>query len=127
MKDLNDIIALGKEKFAADFVQTLSNYSANALTNCGTSVFTKSTSNPIEIVKDAVEKLRGRIGRQPNTAIIGVSTYRALLNHPAIIDRVKFSGVRKVNTQVLSELFEIPTIKIGYAQHTDDNITFKDV
>jgi hypothetical protein len=127
MKDLSDIIALGKEKYAADFVQNISNYQPNALTNCGNSNFTKGTSNPIEVVKNAVEALRSKIGRQPNTAIIGVSTYRALLNHPIIIDRVKFSGLRKVNTAVLSELFEIPNIKIGYAQHTEDNVVFKDI
>jgi len=78
-------------------------------------------------MKNAVEKLRAQIGKQPNTALLGVSTYRALLNHPEVIDRVKYSGIRKINTTILSELFEIPNIKVGYAQFTDDNTTFKDI
>lgn len=127
MKDLSDIISLGKEKTAADYAQKTSNYTASALTNCASNPFTASTSNPIQTVKAAIESLRARIGVQPNTAVIGASVYSALLNHPEIIDRVKFAGLRKVNTTVLSELFEISNIKVGYAQHTGETTGFKDI
>jgi hypothetical protein len=127
MKDLADIIALGKEKQAADYVQRLGNYDPYALTNCESNKFVEADVNPINIVKDSVERLRKKIGKNPNTAVLGISTYQALMNNPAIIDRVKYSGIRKINTTVLSELFEIPNIKIGYAQHTADGVNFSDV
>jgi hypothetical protein len=127
MRDLLDILAVGKERAVADEVQRSQNYTTNTSTNCEDSIWSDSDSDPISIVKSSIEKLRKQIGRQPNTAIIGASTYNALLNHKDIIDRVKFSGVRRVNTAVLSELFEVPIIRVGYGQHTEDNVTFKDI
>ncbi|MDR0926152.1 MAG: major capsid protein [Ignavibacteria bacterium] len=125
-QDLCNIIALGKEKQAADMALNPANYTTSAKYDCSSTQLSDEDVNPIDIIKDAAESVRSRIGKSPNTAVIGASVYRALMDHPAIIDRVKFSGIRKVNTLTLSELFEIPNIKVGYAQYADD-LLFKDV
>jgi hypothetical protein len=126
-KDLTDIILLGKEQQAANFAQNDENYSSYSKFDSSDMTFQNSTTNPIEIVKDCANSVRNHIGRNPNTAIIGASVYRALLENPIIIERVKFSGLRRVNTTILSELFEIPYIKIGYAQYASDGEVFEDV
>ena len=127
MMDLMDILALGKEKEAAEYTQKATNYIHNNTTNCSNNLWNSATSNPIQVIKNGADSIRSKIGRMPNTAVIGASVYRALIEHPAIIDRVKFSGVRSVNTKVLSELLNIEQIKIGYAQQSNDGAGFEDI
>ena len=127
IKDLSDIINMGKEKQAADYAQNPYNYASQYSTDCQNNQFVDPDVNPVDIIRDSIEKLRSKIGRQPNTLVMGPSTYSALMNSPSIIDRVKYSGIRKVNTTTLSELFEVPIIKVGYAQYTDNNSDFKDI
>jgi len=127
MMDLLNILSLNKEKEAADYAQNTNNYTTTGKTDCSSSLWTSATSTPIQIIKNAADNIRSKIGRMPNTAILGASVYRALVEHPDVIDRVKFSGVRSVNTKVLSELLNIEHIQIGYAQQTLDNATFTDI
>ena len=127
MMDLLNILSLGKEKEAAGYAQNGNNYAAGSKTNCSTSLWSNASSKPIQVIKNAADSIRTKIGRMPNTAIIGASVYRALIEHPDVIDRVKFSGVRSVNTKILSELLNIEHIKIGYSQQTTDNKAFTDI
>jgi hypothetical protein len=125
-QDLKDVLALGKEKQAADLALNVSSYGSSAY-NSETTPFSSGTTDPISIVKSCMEDLRSKIGRKPNTALISAKVYSALLDHPQVIERVKYSGMRKVNTTILSELFDIPVIKIGYAQQLDGNGAFSDI
>ena len=127
MMDLMDILSLNKETEIAVYAQDSNNYAVSSTTDCSSNLWDSGASTPIQVIKDAADNIRTKIGRMPNTAIIGASVYRALIEHPAIIDRVKFAGVRSVNIKVLSELLNIEHISIGYAQQTLDNIAFTDV
>ncbi|MGQ9819942.1 MAG: hypothetical protein ACUVQ1_08510 [Candidatus Kapaibacteriales bacterium] len=57
---------------------------------------------------------------------IGDSSYRALMNHPHILERIKFSGVTSVNTKILSELLGIQNIYVGLAVY-DNGSNFADI
>jgi hypothetical protein len=129
-KQLVDIMQLGREQETANLVQNPANFDpALQLAIDAASAFNDYTLtiDPVQIIKDAMGDVRGKIARYPNTMIIGDSAYRALANHPKVIERVKYAGVSNVSTAALSEIFELPMIFVGMAVTTSDGTTFTDV
>ncbi len=129
-KELTDILLLGKEKVAADYVQDPANFAAGLkdeiLVGEAFDDYTNDT-DPIEVIRDAMASIRTRIARYPNTMVIGDVTYQVLMQHPKILERIKYSGVSKANTKILSELTDIPNVRIGMAVHSADGANFSDV
>ncbi|MBX3043895.1 MAG: hypothetical protein KIT33_08725 [Candidatus Kapabacteria bacterium] len=129
-KNLGDILKLGKEKDAADLAQNTSNYSlgmveelaeADAFNNYDSSV------NPLDVINDAMNSVRNKIARYPNTIVMGISVYNALLAHPNISSLVQYSGLAKVTDEILTKLLNIDTIHVGMSVHTEDGNTFSDI
>lgn len=129
-KHLSDILILGKEIEAAELAQATGSYGAGMYHELAyTEAFNNgsATVTPVQIINNAKDAIRNKIALYPNTMIIGISAYKALCNHDSILERVRFTGVTKVTTQILSELFEIPDIVIGTAVHSTDGEVFSDI
>lgn len=129
-KDLMDILLLGREKEIADLVQEPDNY-PNSLVkiieqNQAWDNYSLSI-DPLQFIRDAGTAIRSRIALFPNTMVMGDTTYNALLNHPKIIERVKYAGVSKINTDILRELTGIENIYVGRAVYTVDGKVFTDL
>ncbi len=130
-KELMDILLLGKEKEAADMAQDADNY-AVGLKKVITALnawddYTILTVDPIADIKDGMNAIRQLIGRFPNTMLIGESSYRALMNHPAVLEKVQYSGLTKVTNDILRELTEIKDIHVGFSVYSTDGETISDV
>jgi hypothetical protein len=78
--------------------------------------FSNGNSDPIKYFQDKVTEINQETGRTPNRLGLGVNVYNALTVHPAILDRVKYSGSTpnpaKVTLNVLAQLFEIDRVVI---------------
>lgn len=78
--------------------------------------FTDSAFDPVGFFDDlrAAMKRSGR--RNPNRLALGVEAFNALKNHPAVVERVKYTGTTanpaRVTPQVLAELFGIEQVKV---------------
>ncbi len=130
-KDLADILLLGKEKEAAGLAQDPDNY-ADDLKKIITSDYawddnSVSVVNPIQDIYEAVSAVRNKIGKYPNTMIIGDSSYRVLINHPKLTDRIKYAGIARASFANLKELLGISNIYIGASVFTNDGEVFHDV
>jgi hypothetical protein len=130
-KELMDVLLLGKEKEAADLAQDPDNYAAG-LKKVITALdawddYTITTVDPVMDILVGKTAIRQLIGIYPNTMIIGDESYRALVNHPVVIDRVKYSGLSKVTNKALTELLEIPNIHVGMSVSSTDGVNFTDV
>ncbi|MFH1049316.1 MAG: hypothetical protein V1779_00135 [bacterium] len=130
-KELMDILLLGKEKEAADMAQDAGNYAAG-LKKVITALnawddYTILTVDPIADIKDGMNAVRQLIGKFPNTMLIGESSYRALMNHPAVLEKVQYSGLTKVTNDILRELTEIKDIHVGLSVYSTDGETISDV
>ncbi len=130
-KELSDILLLGKEKETADMAQDANNYAAG-LKKVITALDawdddTILTVDPIEDIRDGMNAVRQLIGRYPNTMIIGDASYRALMNHPKVVERVQYSGLAKVTQDIIKELTEIPNIRVGLSVYSSDGDTISDV
>ncbi len=129
VKDLCDIIKLGKEKATADIVLNTDNYPdahVRELTSSDT-FYNQELIDPVNIINDCSAILRKTIARKPNTIIMGYEVYRAIASHPKVLDRVKYSGMKNVNTTVLKEILEVQNFLVGMAVYANDNNTMTEV
>jgi hypothetical protein len=129
-KTLADGIALNREKYAADIAQNVSNYSATMKTVItSTDAFDDytNTTDPIEVIKDGMEAIRSKIGKFPNTMVLGEATFRAIMGHPKILDKIKYSSLGKATKEILKELTDIGQIAVGLSVYTDDGTSFSDI
>lgn len=77
-----------------------------------------ANSTPIENVRAARTAILEDTGFEPNKMVIGKHVLDALLDHPDLIDRIKYSGgvgnnnPAMVNMRALAELFEVEQILV---------------
>lgn len=122
-------IRLRHEKMCADLAQNPANYpTGNKITLAGTSQFTdKTNSDPIGVIEDAKEAVRNKIGRRPNTMLIGAEAFKALKHHPQLVERIKYSMKGIVTVDLMKEIFEIEKIVVGEAVYAADDGSFADL
>lgn len=127
MKTQN-IIALATEKQQADLATNASNYSAsNKTTFSGTDQWDNDASKPSSAVSDAIDTVRSKVGKRANTVILGAAVFSALKNHPAIIDRIKYTGREVVTADLLASLWDVKRVLVGDAVFANDAGDFSDV
>lgn len=124
-----NVISLRLEKDQADKARNAASYAAsNKITLAGTSQFNDYTnSNPSDVIEAGKEAIRAKIGRRPNTAVIGAKVFSKLKYHPLLLDRIKYTGRDNVTTELLAALWEIPNVRVGDAVYADAADAFQDI
>lgn len=78
--------------------------------------FTDTNLDPVEFFDGLKTKVKQNGRRKPNKLALGAEAFNALKTHPAIVERVKYTGSTpnpaKVNTKVLAELFELEQVTV---------------
>lgn len=124
-----NIIGLRLEKAQADLATTAANYQAsNKTTLAGTSQWSDygAVSDPVGDVEAARDAVRAKIGKRPNTVVMGPAVWSKLKNHPKVIDRIKFTGRDSATPELLANLFGVQRVVIGDAIY-DNGGAFADV
>jgi len=123
-----ETIKLRLEKQVADLCQNLASFPAgNKVTLAAGDKFTNPLSDPVLIFETAKEAVRSKIAKRPNVAILGASAYSALRNHPAILDKIKYTINSVITPQLLATLLDIPFLFVGEAVYSDNVDVFNDV
>lgn len=82
-------------------------------------VWSDAASTPIEDVRGAKRAVLEATGFEPNVITFGKEAYDALLDHPDIIDRIKYTSSpgnpAVVNEQSLAALFELEEVQVSKA------------
>lgn len=123
-------LALKKEVVAATLATTTTTYaSGNSATLSGAGQFSHASSTPLVTIENAIETVRAKIGRRPNTIVMGPTTYKALRFNASILDLIKYSERGVVTKELLGALVNIKpeNIHIGEAVKSDTAGTFSDV
>jgi len=78
-----------------------------------------ANSTPIEDVRTGVRTVLASTGYKPNTLVLGYDVYNILIDHPDIVDRVKYGqtapGPAMVDTSELAAVLKIPRVLIAEA------------
>lgn len=115
-------IRLRHEKMVADMTQNPANYGANnKLALAAGSEFSDPDSDPEGVIDDAKAAVRNGIVKEPNTAVIGYKSWRALKRHPQLKAILSDTRSRLVQLADLREIFEIENIFIGKGVYQTDD------
>jgi hypothetical protein len=92
-----------------------------------------ATSDPIADIETGKTTILQNTGYMPNALVLGYEVFVQLKNHPAIIDRIKYTTNvinAPVTTQLLAALFEVKNVYVARAvknsavQNATDNYAF---
>lgn len=79
-----------------------------------------TNGDPFADFKLAINTVEDATGKTPNICAMDTKVWRALKDHPDLVDRVKYTGGNsnpgEVTRQALAELFELDEVIIGSAQ-----------
>ena len=129
---VTDKILLAREKRVADALfnaTTFASYTATAagLSGGGAVAWsTYATSEPIKDINIMRHNVRQQIGRFANTIVIGGTVWEQLENHPDFMDRVKYTQLGILTTDLFGRITNLPRVFIGTAiySNTAEDITF---
>lgn len=129
VRKVQNIIGLRLEKAQADLATTAGNYpNGNKATLSGTAQWSDYTnSNPSAAIETAKDAIRAKIGLRPNVVVLGAAVFSTLRQHPAIIDRIKYTGRDVVTTELLAALWGVDRVVVGDAVYASDAGVFSDV
>ena len=122
LRTTQDVIALGREKEVATLALDENKYEAgNKITLSGTSKITSQTADIFAMFDTGIRAVKRAIGRKPNVCVIAGDVWAALKEHPAVIEKLKYSQVAIVTPEVFGKLIGIDTVKIGEAVYEESN------
>jgi hypothetical protein len=74
--------------------------------------FDQAGSEPIEFFDQRRIDVESKTGYEPNKLIIGADVYRVLKNHPAVVERIKYTQRGIVTLDILAELFDVDEVLV---------------
>lgn len=90
--------------------------SANSWSGGSVLQWNDANSTPIEDIRKAGTTVLERTGFMPNLLVLGKPVYDALIDHPDLVDRIKYGQTPGspaiVNRQALAALFEVDRVEI---------------
>ena len=118
-----DVVSLQIELAAARLATTATNYDADhTVALSGTDQWSHADSKPAQRVEASKETIASGIGREPNALVVGAAVYRALVNHPDVIDRIKHteglsgSAMPMVTAAKLASYFDVARVVVARAR-----------
>ena len=118
-------LKLKLEKQCADLAQDPKNYATeNKIALSGTSQFTNEASDPLKVVNAGKDAVCGKIGKDPNTLVIGQEVWQALKQNTSLKNLIASSSNKIITLDLLKEFFEIENIVVGRSIYADANNNF---
>lgn len=77
--------------------------------------FDQAASDPLAWSTSLTTDFRLETAKKANFAVIGVDVWKALSNHQAILDRIKYTQKGVITEDLIAEFLGIPKLYIGYA------------
>jgi hypothetical protein len=58
---------------------------------------------------------------EANTLVIGYDVFKALKNHPDLVDRIKYTSSQTITTDMLAAMFDVPRVIVAKAVKATNN------
>ena len=120
-ESVTEKLLLDREYNLASFLCSTANLTQNT-TLSGTSQWSDYTnSDPIGDIRTGRSTIHQNTFRKPNTLILSKLVFDMLAEHPQIIERVKYSQLGVLTSELLARVFQVETILIGEAGYNSAN------
>ena len=80
-----------------------------------------TSSDPIDDVETGKETILKNTGFEPNTLLLGYQVFKALKNHPDIVDRIKYTSSNVITADMLARMFEVDRVIVSKAVKATNN------
>lgn len=118
---LMDSLTLSLEIEQAALAADAGNYPAgNHLALSGADRWSDASSDPVRAIDDAKDQVRATCGIEPNRMVVGAKPFRALKNHPKIVERFKYTSAESITAKMLAGLFDLDELAVGKTTYVDD-------
>lgn len=88
-------------------------------------IWNDANSTPIEDIREAQRTVLEGTGFEPNKLVLGKAVFDALIDHPDIVDRVKYGqtagNIAQVNEAALASLFGLQEVLVSKAVYNSAN------
>lgn len=106
-------------QFNTDFMKT--GVWANDVTGVSASPSTGQTlqwddytnSDPIEDIEEGKADILSVTGLEANTLVLGYDVFRALKNHPDLVDRIKYTSSQTITEDMIARMFDIERVMVS--------------
>lgn len=114
-ENVTEKLMLDRENTLATMLGDTAQMTSNT-TLSGTSQWSDySNSDPIGDVRTARTSVHQNTFRKPNTLIMSKPVFDMLVEHPQIIERIKYSQLGVVTAELLARLFQVEQVLVGEA------------
>jgi hypothetical protein len=72
-------------------------------------------SDPCDDIRVGKAAMHAKIFIEPNVLLLSKQVYDKLIDHPDIVDRIKYSALGVATTDLLARIFDVPRVIIGAA------------
>lgn len=120
---LSDMLANTKELSLATSMSSTS-VLTQYTTLSGTSQWSDyANSNPLQDILTGRSTVHASIGRDPNVAVFGRSTWVQFIQHPDVVDRIKYVGLTAPDQilKAVADLLEVDEVYIGKGIYISSN------
>jgi major capsid protein E len=112
---ITEKLLLDRETNAANLLTSTGTMTQN-VTLTGTAQWSDYTnSDPIGDVRTARTTIHQNTFKKPNVLLLGKQVFDILIEHPAIIERIKYSQLGVVSAELLARVFQVDKILVGEA------------
>ena len=114
-ENLTDLIHLLREKRVADIVFAGGNHGTTSALAGANRWDDYAGSDPIGNVRTAKDTVHASSGKMPNVMIVGKQVHTKLLDHPDVLERIKYTQKGLVTADLLATFFEVDKYLVGNA------------
>jgi len=115
-ENLTELIQLGREKRVADVVFASGTYGTQTSALAGANRWDDyAGSDPVNDVLTAKATVHAASGKMPNVMVVGYQVHLKLLNHPDILEKIKYTQKGIVTADLLAQVFEVDKYLVGKA------------
>ena len=112
---LTDLLYLQREVLVAAKATDPSVVTQNAALSGNNQWSDYTNSDPIRAIEDQKATIQKQLGQLPNSLLVSYPVFKALRNHPTIIDRFKYSQVGVVQPDHLKSVFNVDNFFVASA------------
>lgn len=80
-----------------------------------------TASDPLSDVETAKRAILSVTGFEPNTLVLGYDVFKALKNHPDLVDRIKYTSSQVITSDLMASLFDVPRVLVAKAVKATNN------
>lgn len=111
----NQLLQYQENDFVSSFFTT-GIWGTDSVGGTNFTVWSDATSTPVEDLRDAMVDMTRVTAKKPNTLLMGPEVWQQIVDHPDLLDRVKYTqGPAMASESLLAQILGIDSVHVAWA------------